>query len=38
MEQEIIPIKLKYTNCYLIRGSGGYIMVDAGTLSWEILP
>lgn len=30
MEQEIIPLKLRITNCYLIKGSDGFIMVDAG--------
>ncbi len=30
MEQQIIPLKLKITNCYLIKGSEGFIMVDAG--------
>jgi hydroxyacylglutathione hydrolase len=30
MAQEIIPLKLKITNSYLIRGSDGFLMVDAG--------
>ena len=30
MEHEIIPVKLKITNCFLIRGSGGFLLVDAG--------
>ncbi|MFC2098157.1 MBL fold metallo-hydrolase [Bacteroidota bacterium] len=29
MEIEIIPLKLKITNCYLIKGSNGFVMVDA---------
>jgi glyoxylase-like metal-dependent hydrolase (beta-lactamase superfamily II) len=29
-DQDIIPLKLGMTNCYLIRGGGDYIMVDAG--------
>jgi len=28
--EQIIPLKLKITNCYLIRGSEGFVMVDAG--------
>jgi hydroxyacylglutathione hydrolase len=30
MVQDIIPLKMKITNCYLIRGSDGFLMVDAG--------
>jgi len=30
LENKIIPVKLKITNCYLIRGSNGFVMVDAG--------
>jgi glyoxylase-like metal-dependent hydrolase (beta-lactamase superfamily II) len=29
-EHQIIPVKLGITNCYLIRGAGDYILVDAG--------
>ena len=29
-DHDIIALKLGMTNCYLIRGSGDYIMVDAG--------
>jgi hydroxyacylglutathione hydrolase len=30
MNDQIIPMKLKITNCFLIKGSQGYLMVDAG--------
>jgi len=30
MNDQIIPLKLKITNCFLIQGSQGYLMVDAG--------
>lgn len=30
MEQQIIPLELKITTCYLIRGKEGFVMVDAG--------
>ncbi len=30
MNDQIIPVKLKITNCFLIKGSQGYLMVDAG--------
>jgi glyoxylase-like metal-dependent hydrolase (beta-lactamase superfamily II) len=30
MNDPVITVKLKVTNCYLIRGSKGYVMVDAG--------
>ncbi len=36
MGQQIIPLKLKYTNCYLIKGSEGFIMVGAG--AFKIYP
>ena len=32
-DHNIISLKLGMTNCYLIRGGGNYVMVDAGPLN-----